>query len=531
MELEQTQPGYLDEFAIINSTIEGNTEIAEYSKNGMKYVLSVEVKDGQRSGKGVLKDEDGGVIADLDFENNQITGWVVLRNDQYQIIFKGMMLNGRKQGKCIEYDENGRVVFHGYYDENGNPHRLFEECKGKPGYYYEYSEDDGRLLSLSEYSIVGETKHGICYHYNDKGKVIKVSHFSQGVEERLYCIIDDEGMLREFDEGGQLVFKSTLSKVETVRICNEIDLHVLRGEELNDEVEPVPKLIPDRCKKGFWFEHLKNEMISSSQYTEILQSGNQTEECQNMREKNGISFDFVEGKCVRESMFVNGELQYVLREFRLKDKRDVMIEYNENRDKVYEGEYVGDYVNGFVYEGKGKQYLNGEIIFDGHFVSGKREGYGITFVNGYPRYRGEWHENHPHGKGEVVMSCVDDKQSEVVECSWKNGYGYDSKRESVIDMNGNTVNIFQFIRIKVRGIITWLTKKSFTNHILLIIGLILCFALFGCIGIQSSKKHQIIRHYSDYEELSWLDRYLVQDIVFMTDCCNSIATDIEIKGI
>ena len=221
---------------------------------------------------------------------------------------------------------------------------------------------------------------------------------------------------------------------------------------------------------------------------------------------------------------MNGELQYIRREFKVKDERDVMIEYNDNRDKVYEGEYNGNYVNGFIYEGKGKQFLNGEIIFDGRFVSGKREGYGMTFVNGYPRYRGEWRNNLPHGKGEVVMSGVDDeKENEVIECGWKNGYGYDNKRKSVIDMNGNIVTKPVF-EMKGCSLIQWFTKKSITNHILLMIVLILC------IGLHSSKAHQTIRQYSDYEELSWLDRYLVRELEFTTDCCNSIAADIEITG-
>ena len=493
--------------------------------------LPVEVKDGHRNGKGVLKDEDGVVIADLNFVNNQITGLVVLRNDSHQIIFKGMMLNGQKRGKCIEYDENGGVVFHGYYDENGIPHRLFEECKGKEGYYYEYSEEDGRLLSLSKYSIEDGIRDGICYNYDDSGKVIKVSHFSNGVETRLYCTIDKGEVLKEFDENGQLIFESTLSKVDKIRICSEIDLHVLRGEELNDEVDVVQRYIPDRCKNGFWIELLKNEKISSSQITEIVPSDNRTDECPIQTEKNGISFDFEEGKCVRESVFANGELQYIIREFQTKDGKDVMIEYNDNGNKVYEGEYFGNYVNGFVYEGYGKQFLDGEIIYKGQFVSGKREGYGVTFVNGYLRYRGEWHNNHPHGRGEIVLNGLDNKEEgEVIKCNWKNGYGYDSKRKSMIDINGNRIPKPEFKMNDFR-LFQWFTTKSLTNRILLIIALIISLLIFGCIWIYSLKSYQVIQKYSDYEDFSWLDRYLVRDLEFSTDCCNSISQDIEISGI
>ena len=51
LNVRKNQAGYLDEFTVITSTIEGNLQSTQYNKNGKYYVMNVEVKDGQRNGK------------------------------------------------------------------------------------------------------------------------------------------------------------------------------------------------------------------------------------------------------------------------------------------------------------------------------------------------------------------------------------------------------------------------------------------------------------------------------------------------
>ena len=532
----------LFDFHFICSSSNGNIEIVEYIRCGKKYLLTAEIENGKKNGKGLMKDEDGGVIADLTYVDDELNGFAVLRNDKYQIIFKGMMLSGRKQGKCIEYDEKGRVVFHGYYDEDGNPHRLFEECKGKRGYYYEYSETDGRLLSLSEYAVVDEIRDGLSYLYDENGKVVKVSHFSKGVEDRLYCTVSEGDILREFDEKGKLIFESTLSKVNKVRICKEIDIRIVRGEELKSLHEWVyDHRKGNNRKKGFWIERLNGEMVSYSQYDgkamqgDIITSGNMNVN------KNGISFDFENGDCIRESLYANGEVQYVKRIFvnennegeKEKNGMKTMIEKDDYGNRVYEGEYGGDYLNGFVHEGFGKLYVNGEKIFEGHFHNDKREGYGTSFVNGYPHYCGEWHNDCAHGEGEIVMNNRD--RDVRMKCRWENGYGYNEERNVYVDMNGDEIRgCMRKIRLtRVRmmsGLDNWCNGKVVNNGLFVVIILLIIFACLLTLSFYFaiSKKHLIISNCDEYENLNWIDRYFVQVLLFDENCCNSSEQSFEL---
>ena len=78
---QNTQTTTLFDFQFVSSTNNGNEEIAEYIRNGKKYFLTAEVKNGKKNGKGVMKDEDGGVIANLTYVEDEVSGLVVLRND------------------------------------------------------------------------------------------------------------------------------------------------------------------------------------------------------------------------------------------------------------------------------------------------------------------------------------------------------------------------------------------------------------------------------------------------------------------
>ena len=542
---QNDQSTTLFDFQFVSSSAYGNEEVAEYIRNGKRYSLTVKVENGKKNGKGLMKDEDGGVIADLTYVDDELNGFAVLRNDNYQIIFKGMLLNGRKQGKCIEFDEKGRVVFHGYYDESGNPHRLFEECKGKRGYYYEYSESDGRLLSLGEYSNNCEIRDGLCYFYdeNGNGKVVKVSHFSKGVEDRLFCTISEGEVLREYDEKGKLIFESTLSKVDKVRICKDIDIRILRGEELNDELNGNHEWVYDG--KGFWIERLNGEMISYSQYDGMPKKGRivgrEGEEGMN-KNKNGISFDFENGECVRESVYVKGEIQFVKRIFtHHRDNKDekngngmkTMIENDENGNRVYEGGYSGDYLTGFVREGVGKLYLNGEKIYDGHIHDNKREGYGMSFVDGYPHYRGEWHNDHAHGEGEIMMNGEREDGDIRLKCQWEYGYGFDKERNVYIDMNGNEVRGWigkSGLNRKrmIDKLNQWLNRKVINNGLFFVILLLIGMVLISYFYLMSTRKYLVISTCDEYARLNWIDRSFVQDLVFDENCCNSSEISFEL---
>ncbi|KAL9651759.1 hypothetical protein ABK040_014015 [Willaertia magna] len=62
---------------------------------------------------------------------------------------------------------------------------------------------------------------------------------------------------------------------------------------------------------------------------------------------------------------------------------------------VYEGEFEQDVVNG-----KGKMIWSNGCSYEGNFVKGKMEGFGVyTFPDKITKYEGEWVNNRMHGKG------------------------------------------------------------------------------------------------------------------------------------
>ena len=77
------------------------------------------------------------------------------------VVFRGMMKNGVKKGKCHEYDEEGKEIWYGMIKE-GKRIPLLSEVKEKSGLYCEYNEKRC-LLSVSEYDSNGYKKNGMCY--------------------------------------------------------------------------------------------------------------------------------------------------------------------------------------------------------------------------------------------------------------------------------------------------------------------------------------------------------------------------------
>ena len=104
--------------------------------------------------------------------------------------------------------------------------------------------------------------------------------------------------------------------------------------------------------------------------------------------KNGKCFEYEGGRMVRECEYKNGVMMRVVREW----KGEVMIEYDVNGMRVYEGGFEGDMTKGFIREGEGTEYgIDGKsALYVGGWKKGKREGEGSEFKDCFPVYIGEW---------------------------------------------------------------------------------------------------------------------------------------------
>ena len=134
--------------------------------------------------------------------------------------------------------------------------------------------------------------------------------------------------------------------------------------------------------------------------------------------KNGKCFEYEGGRMVRECEYKNGVMMRVLREW----KGEVMIEYDVNGTRIYEGGFEGDMMKGFVREGEGTEYrIDGKsALYVGGWKNGKRDGYGSEFKDCFPVYIGEWKNGMRDGMGEAL-----NENGEVVRRGkWEEGeYG------------------------------------------------------------------------------------------------------------
>ena len=160
----------------------------------------------------------------------------------------------------------------------------------------------------------------------------------------------------------------------------------------------------------------------------FYRNGKQFSAVMESEKKDGICFDFEEGRIVRECEYKNGRSIGVLREW----KGDVMIEYDDNGKRVYEGGWKGDMKRGYVREGKGREYEGDgkRTLYYGDWKNGLREGYGSEFKDYCSVYTGEWKNGMRDGEGEeyneneeLIRSGIWTKGEYGVIKQFEDGYG------------------------------------------------------------------------------------------------------------
>ena len=87
------------------------------------------------------------------------------------------------------------------------------------------------------------------------------------------------------------------------------------------------------------------------------------------------------GQLIYEGEFMNG-------------KRDGKGKEYNNGELIYEGEYIKG-----VREGKGKEYNNGELIYEGEYIKGVKDGKGKEYNYGELIFEGEYINGLRNGKG------------------------------------------------------------------------------------------------------------------------------------
>ena len=328
-----------------------------------EYELRVPMKEGKKEGIGLLVRENGTLFMKWMFVNDECEGEVTKTNEYGRKVMRGRVEQGKEVGMWIEYDDDGNEIWRGLY-RNGKRYSILKEEEGMKGFYSEMSVN-GDLLSVSEYDE-NWMKNGRCFEV-ESGYLKRECVYENGRMKR---------MIREFIGRRMILFDTNGRKVYE----GEWYGNILNGFVIHPRVFGM---------EGFFKElNEKRELLSVSEYDEdgLL--------------KNGKCFEYEGGRLVRECEYKNGVMMRVLREW----KGDLMIEYDDNGMRVYEGDYVGDMKKGFVREGKGSEYGSDgkSALYYGGWKNGIREGFGSEFKGLSPVYIGEWKNGMRDGMGEEL---------------------------------------------------------------------------------------------------------------------------------
>ena len=163
---------------------------------------------------------------------------------------------------------------------------------------------------------------------------------------RMMFVNDEcEGEVIKRNKYGRTVLKGRVSKGKEVGMWIEYDDD---GNEIWRGLYRIGKrysiLTKHKGMKGFFKEMNENgNLLSVSEYDDEWR-------------KNGKCFEYEGGRLIRECEYKKGVMTRVLREW-----KEVMIEYDVNGMRVYEGGFKGDMMKGFVREGEGTELIMSEI--------------------------------------------------------------------------------------------------------------------------------------------------------------------------
>ena len=328
-----------------------------------EYELRVPMKEGKKEGIGLLVRENGTLFMKWMFVNDECEGEVTKTNEYGRKVMRGRVEQGKEVGMWIEYDDDGNEIWRGLY-RNGKRYSILKKQAKKKGFFKEIGENR-ELLSVSEYDD-NWLKNGKCFEY-EGGKVKRECVYECGIKKRVIREFIGRKMIL-FDDNGKKIYEGVWFG------------GVLDGFGIHPRMKGMKGFFKEMKKKG--------ELLSVSEYDKYKLL------------KNGKCFEYEGGRLVRECEYKNGVMMRVLREW----KGDLMIEYDDNGMRVYEGDYVGDMKKGFVREGKGSEYGSDgkSALYYGGWKNGIREGFGSEFKGLSPVYIGEWKNGMRDGMGEEL---------------------------------------------------------------------------------------------------------------------------------
>ena len=294
--------------------------------------VSTTLQNNKMHGETTFTSEDGVELGKLTFVEGIATGPCTLNDESGKLYFKGRMEEGYRQGRGTEYDESGNVTFDGFYAKGTKLENIvpLEEVSG---YWKEYNAEH-KLVSISQRDDFGR-KEGICYFYDGEEKMDRISEWKEDKE------VSTSGYCEIFDEPRKVWYKGYFDNGKRVFT------------------------VPLEERKGYWKEcNEDNKLVCI---------------CRKDKEGkyDGICYFYNNEKISQVSYWEHGKEVRVIKQF----NGLTMTEYNDEKQKLYEGEYLDSFELDYPRHGKGTSYKNNEVNKKTTWLTGySTQGLLLTFL-------------------------------------------------------------------------------------------------------------------------------------------------------
>ena len=325
-----------------------------------------------------------------------------------KLIYKGEYLNGKRNGKGIEYDKNRDFIFEGEY-LNGKRYGKGEEIMYWNEFHIIFQGEyfDGKKWNGREYvDYCYEGEENLCEIKHGKGIFIEHLHYSHCPNIRITCEYINGEKIRGKEAyyfccvycGESIIFEGEYLNGKK---WNGIFREGLNTYELKNGKGYAIEVNYDNFYEGEFINGEKNGKGKEYYYwKELLFEGEYLN-----GKRNGKGKEYYKNGNLR----FEGEYKYGLKS---KGK-----EYYNNGKLYFKGEYKsGEKWNGEGYDengkiifkinnGKGfiKEYVNNNdpysylkhyyLIYEGEYLNGEKHGKGIEYnENGIPIFEGEYYQ-------------------------------------------------------------------------------------------------------------------------------------------
>ena len=301
--------------------------------------------------------------------------------DKNTLVYIGGYKNGKRNGKGVEYDENGIYKFEGEF-LNGR--------RNGQGKEYRKSENYNKLIELSFEGIYKNGKrNGKGVEYNENGKYKFEGEFLKDLKE---------GFGKEYYKNGNIKFEGEYKKD---KIWNG------KGYDINGNIDYI---ISEGNGNIKLYEYDTSHINFEGEY----KNG----------EKNGKGKEYnYYGKLKFEGEFLNGKRDGEGKEY-----------FEENNKILFEGEYK----EGKKWKGKG--YDNqGNIIYE----LNNGQGYVKLYNDEYCYFEGEYKNGEANGYGKSFWRRRFFHVKKIFEGIYKNGEKFEGKKYDYNWNEGNEEIIYE----------------------------------------------------------------------------------------